>query len=172
MTEQQLFELMKDASPFFLVAAALILLIFRLPGIMDKYVEVQKQVGDTERQRVQGLEAVQERAMDAVRLAVESMKQAQTESRAYYMEKMEAMRSGLSIVEGRVRDLENQLEDKDRRIKEQEERIRELERENADKDKVIEGMQGEMAELKRKLALKEARKSRTGETVTVPAAGD
>jgi len=175
MTEQQIFELMKDASPIFMIVAFLVLLLFRLPGILGNWGELQEKIADKERQRVQGLESVMDRAMDAVRMSVDAMERAQSQSRTFYIEKLEAMRSGLSLVEDQVRDLKNQLEDKEARIKEQEARIRELERENADKDKIIEDMQGEMAELKRKLALKEARKAKreaTNTAVIAPAAGD
>lgn len=93
--------------------------------------------------------------------ALKAFRETQAEQRMFYTEKLENMRAGVRLVEDRVRDLEEQLEDKNQRIED-------LERDNKRKDTRITELEEEINVLRKRLD----EKSRPKQRVTKSKRGD
>lgn len=96
----------------------------------------------------QGYATIQANALkagsEAIERAIDALKDTQAESRVFYTSKLEDMRSGMRVLEDRMRELDEQLEDKNHRIED-------LERENKRKDARIQELEEEVGILRKRL---------------------
>lgn len=96
----------------------------------------------------QGYATIQANALkagaDAIERAIDALKDTQAESRIFYTAKLEDMRAGMRLLEDRMRDLDEQLEDKNHRIED-------LERDNKRKDARIQELEEEVDILRKRL---------------------
>ena len=96
--------------------------------------------------------------------ALKAFRETQAEARLFYTSKLEDMRAGVRLVEDRVRDLEEQVEDKNHRIED-------LEREGKRKDARINELEEEIAVLRKRLDEKSKPKPRVSRSKRADATG-
>lgn len=134
MTEKDILDFLLTASPFLIGALALILLIRAAPGILAEWRRIEETRNEGRKSDTEAQATITAGAIKAVELAVKGMQESQSQSREFYIGKLEDMRQGMRVLDERIRELEEQVEDKDERIGELEDENKrlhiEIERQN------------------------------------------
>lgn len=149
MIDADTFHSLLGASPFVVFGIVLIILIRAMPSILSEYRKVEESRSDGLKQVAEAQAKVVESGTNAVEIAVKSMQETQQQSRIFYVDKLEDMRSGMSLLEDRVRTLENEVENKDRRISDLERENQELRDDNQTLHKEIDTLRGKLLRVSR-----------------------
>lgn len=98
-----------------LVALALIIRS-GAPPILDRMIELQKVRNEGKKHDQEAQVIATEGVSKTVEIAISGMREVMIEQRKFNAERIDNMLSGMKLLEDRIRDLEEQIDDKDKRI--------------------------------------------------------
>ncbi len=126
MIEQQILDALTVASPIAVIMIGLIFIVRAMPSIFVEWRKVEEVRKDGKKQDFEAQANIVAAGTRAVETAVRAMQETQTQSREFYVTKLEDMRAGMHLLEQRIQELEDQVEDKNKRIEELEQENKRL----------------------------------------------